>query len=462
MTSPAAYISHMSTETNARYWQAATRGLARRVNFGWWLQRWTGWLLGVALLGAVVVLYMRWGTSLDLRWTWYGIGGALVAGAVTAWLTGRHEYEGVATARIRLEDALGLKTRLTAAEAGVGAWPEPPLEMKWPVTWRWQRPVTALAASALVLLLAAWVPLTKQGDDKKRLVQEPTAVKDVQTWLEELRKEDAVQEDSAKELEEKIAELLQRPKENWYEHGSLEAAGNLKDQTGEMLRELSQNLADAERVAAAMAAAGDGLPQEAKEALGENLGAAAQALRTGGMKPGEELLQQLQQMAQGQGMGNLSKEQLEKLAKQLQKNSQALQEALKNSPELNLAACQGGPPKKGTGKGKGDQQLSGPDGESPGKGDITRGPGSAPLTLKEDGTNLDTTKTETLPSQLDMERLAPGDVLTLSEGKHEVDKNAYRGPQAGGGVSHTGDGGGAVWQNSLLPSEREALKRYFK
>jgi len=29
-------------------------------------------------------------------------------------------------------------------------------------------------------------------------------------------------------------------------------------------------------------------------------------------------------------------------------------------------------------------------------------------------------------------------------------------------VQHSGDGGAAVWQNSLLPTERETLKRFFK
>jgi hypothetical protein len=58
--------------------------------------------------------------------------------------------------------------------------------------------------------------------------------------------------------------------------------------------------------------------------------------------------------------------------------------------------------------------------------------------------------------------MAPGDVLGVSDGKHDVDKNAYTGPKNGGAIQDTGDGGAAVWQNSLLPSERETLKRYFK
>lgn len=450
----------MPPEKTASYWQAATRSLARRVNFGWWLEHWTGWLLGSALVGAVGILFVRWMPIVELRWVWYAIGAALVLGGALAWWLGRSRFETPQAARIRLEDALGLKTRLSAAEAGVGEWPTPPEEIQWPLQWRWQRPVTVLAVSCMVLLLAAWVPMSPREVNKKRLVQAPPELEKVKEWLENLQEEKAVEEESVEEVEKKIAELLQRPAEDWYEHGSLEAAGNLRDQTAEMLRELSQNLADAERAASALQAAGDALPQEAKDSLGSQLGGAAQAMRTGGMKPNEQLLEQLQQMAAANGLGNMSKEQLQNLAKQLQKNAQALQDALKNSPELKLSECQGcnGNGKNGGGKKPGDGDGDG----DPGRGGITRGPGTAPLTLNSEETNLNTTKTEAVNLQLDVNRVAPGDLLTVSDGKHEVDKNAYQGPKAGGTISNTGDGGAAVWQNSLLPSEREALKRYFK
>jgi len=58
--------------------------------------------------------------------------------------------------------------------------------------------------------------------------------------------------------------------------------------------------------------------------------------------------------------------------------------------------------------------------------------------------------------------LAPGDVQKITNGKHRVDKDGYKGPQQSGGADFLGEGGGAVWQNSLVPEEREALKKYFK
>lgn len=437
----------MSSEKTALYWQSATRSLARRVNLGWWLERWMGWVLAVALVGAAAVLLVRWTPVVELRWIWLALGGFAAVGALVAWFTVRRRFESAAASRVRLEDALRLKTRLSAAEAGVGAWPEPVEKIAWPVRWQWQRPLGVVSISALVLTLAAWLPIPQRAQAKARVIEKPSAVRDVEKWMENLKKEQAAEEKSLEDVEKKIAEMLKRPAENWYEHGSLEAADNLKEQTAEMLRQLADNLADAERAASALQAAGDAMPQEARDAVGKELANAAQGLRTGGIKPNEQLLKQLQQ-AMGQcqnGQCQLSKEQMEALAQQLKENAKALADALKNSPELNLEECLGQCLKPG-----------------PGKGDVKRGPGEAPLSFNREETNLDTNKTETLTSQLDLQRLAPGDVMGVSDGKHEVDKNGYKGPQQGGVIQNTGDGGAAVWQNSLLPEERETLKRYFK
>ena len=408
-----------------------------------------GWVLAVALIGAAAVLLVRWMPVVELRWVWAALGALVLLGGVVAWLTIRKRFESAAAAQVRLEDALQLKTRLSAAEAGVGEWPQPVEKIDWPVRWQWQRPLGVMGISALVLALAAWLPIPQKAVAKARVIEKPSAVKEVEKWVENLKKEQAAEENSLEDVEKKIADMLKRPSENWYEHGSLEAADNLKEQTAEMLRQLADNLADADRAASALQAAGDAMPQEARDSVGKELANAAQALRTGGIKPNEQLLKQLQN-AMGQcqnGSCQLSKEQLEALSKQLKENAKALAEALKNSPELNLEECLGRCLKPG---------------DKPGKGAPTRGPGEAPLSFNREETNLDTKKTETLTSQLDLERLAPGDVLGVSDGKHEVDKNGYTGPQQGGAIQNTGDGGAAVWQNSLLPDERETLKRYFK
>lgn len=68
---------------------------------------------------------------------------------------------------------------------------------------------------------------------------------------------------------------------------------------------------------------------------------------------------------------------------------------------------------------------------------------------------------EAMKSNLDLERAALGDQLGTSNGQHRVDKDAFR-AQQGGGIQSAGQGGDAVWTDSLLPAEREVLKKYFK
>ncbi len=382
----------------------------------------------------------------------------LVVGGVFAWIAGRRRFESPDAARVRLEDALGLKTRLSAAAAGVGQWPAPVTgKIAWPVRWRWQRPLAVLLFTVAMFVLATLVPISLGGTSKKHVIEKPTAVMDVEKWVQELRREESADEKSLEDVEKKIADLLQRPSENWYEHGSLEAAGNLKEQTASELRELAENLADAERAASAMQAMGDSIPQAVKDSLTKGLQEAAQGLTAGGMKPNEQLLQQLQQMHPSE-LGKLSKEQMKQLAEQLAKNSEALKKSLAQCPNFDPS----GIPSEGDGDGDGEGDGKGKKKGRPGKGGISRGRGDAELTLSNDETNLDTKKTDTLKSMLDAERAAPGDTLAVTDGKHEVDKNAYQGPKQGGGINGTGDGGTAVWQDSLMPSERATLKKYFK
>src|SRR5215212_6423994 len=128
----------MTPEKTAHFWQSATRSLARRVNLGWWLERWMGWVLAAALVGSVAVLFVRWMPLVELRWVWSTLGALVVVGGILAWFAVRRRFETVSAARVRLEDALGLKTRLSAAEAGVGDWPKAVERIPSPVRWQWQ------------------------------------------------------------------------------------------------------------------------------------------------------------------------------------------------------------------------------------------------------------------------------------------------------------------------------------
>lgn len=420
-----------------RFWDTMAKALRRRVNLGWWVDGWTPWLMGASLLGAIALLGTRV-MGVDVRWAWIGWGALLGMGASWAWWTHRRRWEDLAAARVRLEDYLGLKSRLSAAASGVGPYPEPVSPLRLPVRTRWERVGAIATFCAAMLWLASWVPVSRLVAAQQRMIEKPTAVAQVEELLEELRKEDAVEQASLEEVEKKVAELMQRPAENWYEHGTLEAAANLQEQTAEGLKQLSKNLVEAERAASALAQ-GEGLPQAAKDSLANGLDSANDALRDGSMKPGKG------NKPGSQKAGGMSKDQLRKMAEKLKQNRAALENALKNSPMAKMCDC--------------DKPVS--PGDGPGKGGVSRGRGDAELSLKENETDLGTTEKEELESNLDWDRVAPGETQEITNGEHEVEEN-FSGPKAGGGISNSGDGGAAVWRNSLLPAEREVLKRFYK
>ncbi len=448
-----------SPASDERFWRQNVRRLSRRIHLGWWLDAFLAILIPLALLGAVAVLVMRWRWSLVEQHALIAISAGVLAAALAALMLMRRRRESRAATQVRLEDALGLKTRLTAAAAGIGPWPKPLPGLRLPVAWRAGRPAVMAAVCAALLAAALYVPITRRGADTPRVIEPPSALREVQDWIDNVKKKDAVSEDSIREVEEKVAELLQRPAQNWYEHASLEAAEHLRDLTAQDLQQLAQNLTDAERAASALAAsaAGVGLPQAAKDSLSGLLQNASQSMQTAGMKPSADLMDALKNLDPSL-LSGMSPEQLKDLANQLAQNYQALQEALKNTPTLDLAHIPTGQCQN-CGQGPGECDCEHP---HPGRGGIDRGPGTAPLTLDAQDTQLGTDKVDTLASNLDLQRLATGDALSVTDGAAKVDPSAYQGPQQGGATASPGDGGAAVWQNTLLPAERETLKRFFK
>lgn len=443
------------TQSDERFWQQAVSRFSRRIHFGWWVDAFFALLIPFALVAAVGALALRWWLDLAARPILIGTGMGIGLASGIAFLLMRRRQEPIAVTRVRLEDALHLRTRLTAAAAGVGAWPPQRNDLALPVEFRLGRPALMTLFCAGLWVAALWIPISKNLPAAPRLIEPPSALQEVQSWLDKLKKEDAASEDSIKEVEEKMAELLQRPAQNWYEHASLEAADHLRDLTAQDLQQFAQNLADAERAANALAAAsaGMGLPQAAKDALSEQIQKAAQAMQAGGMAPNSDLAEALKNLDPEQ-LASMSSDQLKDLAKQLSQNAQALQEALKNSPTLDFSHLPEGRKGKGPGEGEGE--------DGPGSGDITRGPGTAPVTLDSEDTQLGTDGVESLKPPLDLQRLATGDAISVTDGAAKIDPNAYQGTQQGGAVSNPGDGGSAVWQNTLLPTERETLKRFFK
>ncbi|NQZ60265.1 MAG: hypothetical protein HRT88_22680, partial [Lentisphaeraceae bacterium] len=53
-------------------------------------------------------------------------------------------------------------------------------------------------------------------------------------------------------------------------------------------------------------------------------------------------------------------------------------------------------------------------------------------------------------------------LVSIENSKHNIDKTTFKGPAISGDTKNKGDGGDAIWKNTLLPEEQELLKRYFK
>lgn len=426
--------------SKGRFWHSATVRLAREINAGWWLAAWMPMAVAIGLVGMFVMLLARW-RGWPSGWVWLAMAAALIAAAGIAWRRGRSRFETMASARVRLEESLGLKARLTAASAGVGSWPDRPLteSMAWPVRWRWQRPLGWATVIAALVVLAARVPIAGPEAAKPYLIEKPPDARVVEQWMDALRREDAVDERSVERVHDRIAELMERPTDAWYEHASLEAAGTIKEQTAADLRELAENLAKAEAAAAKLREMTDAVPQELREQLARDLKLAALALEMGGFKPPDDLAELLRDF-QGRELGDLTPAECHGLCEELAENRDLLKRALAESPELNLD----GIPMAGV----------------PGAGGIDRGRADAELTLGEEH-DLKTTRKEKVTQPLDPERAAPEDLLAVIDGDHDIDETAYAGPTAGG-TAKEGDGGTAVAVDALLPAEQAVVRRFFE
>jgi len=118
-----------------------------------------------------------------------------------------------------------------------------------------------------------------------------------------------------------------------------------------------------------------------------------------------------------------------------------------------LQLINGGKP--GSGSGTGNKP-----GSMPGRGGVNRGPGTAPITLADEESNLGTKNLEAVNSN-DLSRAAPADLIGITQTEHDLDQS-NRGAQAGGNIGSAGSGGETVWKDSLLPAEKAVLKKYFE
>lgn len=447
-------------EAAARTWRALARRTVRRHNAGWWFQRLSPLLIVGSLALAVGIVILRtFGHPFVAHWGLPAVAAGLFAvAALAAWLLARRHFLGERDGLVRLEDQLSLRNALTTADRGIGRWPDGPapdrtIDSGW--HWHWPRLMAPFAVAVVAIAAALLIPIT-QVEAVSPPPSEPLAWAQMEEWMERLQEEDIIEETAIEEVKEKIEELRQKPEEEWFSHSSLEASDTLRQQLQQQLQNLGTELAIAERDLAALQHFGDQMGQETKEKLLAEYDQALQNLALSNLPLNPELMKALQgidpqKLSQSQ-MSGMTPEQLQQLRESLQKAAQACSQC--NNP--------------GNGKGEGQGLPSLGEGHAAlaallkqyGRGDVTRGPGEAPLALAESETNLKTNQIEGVQNT-DFSRAAPGDVLGIGQTEHEVDQTKA-GPSAAGAVGSVGQGGDAVWREALMPGEKAVLKKYFK
>lgn len=442
--------------TLAHRWQQRARRTMWKANLGWWLDQTGPLLIGSGVLGFALLFWLRTrGQSLDLQNTGLiCLGGLALVFAVGA-LLARRQFLSTEQALIRLESQLHLHNALTCAALGRSPWPELPVQTDDGWQWRWSRVAGPLLACVGSLTLALSLPISAVMTPPLPTVQ-PQAWQQMDEWLEKLEQEKIITPEEKQEQAAKIEALRDQPQEKWFSHESLNAGDTLKEQLQQEIAQMSQNMAQAERSLNALQNYANQLSQQAKEQLLKDFDEALSGLKDSALDLDPELMKELAQIDPN-NLPSMSKEQLDQL-----------REALKQKAQAGNGMCEN-PGFLGDGEGADDElaemlgQLregQGAEGSEPGKGDATRGPGSAPLTLSKEENNFGTNKNEAV-SNKDLSRAQLGTTLGLQDGKHEVDQKTT-GPTAAGSTANKGQGGEQVWRESLTPEEKAVLKRVFE
>lgn len=432
-------------------WLRRARRTRRKVNAGWWVALSAPLLVSAGVLGFAVILLLR-SRGIVIPWSEMGLwaAGGCVGLMMIGWLKARRHFISTAQSLVRLESELHLHNALTVAVAGCGTWPALVGKADDGWRWRWQSVGGPFAVFFGSLALALWLPISPNAEAAAPTVQ-PQAWGQMETWLEKLQEQQIVTEEEKDEQLAKIDALREQPPEKWFSHESLNAGDTLKEQLQRDIQRMGQNLAGAERSLNALQNYADQLSAATKEQLLKDFDQALADLKSSALELDPELLKAMSGI-DPKDLKGLSKEQMDQL-----------RESMKNKSGTCKGLCEN-PGFLGDGEGEDDelaQRYGGQgEGEGPGNGGITRGPGTAPLTLSKEESEYGTNKKEAV-SNTDLSRAQIGDMMALQNGKHEVDKT-QTGPQAAGAVQNAGQGGQQVWRESLTPEEKAVLKRVFR
>lgn len=453
----------MSDSDKAKIWRALARRTCWKFNVGWWLDRMMPLLVGAGLLGALVLVVLRT-MNFDIATPWVAVISLAILGLVCAlaWWFARRRFISQREALVQLESHLKLKNALTTADHGVAVWPTPlsderRAEAASGLRWRWSTVLVPLLS--VVILVAAGLLVPVKGLAKKAVLppSEPLAREQVEKWLDKLEEQAFVASEAIEEYRQSLEALREQKPGDWFSLSSMEASDSLRDSLGREVQQMGADLSKVERDLNALQNFSDQISEETRNRLIEEYQHAVQGLELGKLPLNKEMLEALQSIDPaklGEAMSQLSEEQMQQLREQLKKGAaacKACQGAGKSLEEMSASEML-------LGILRAEQEMK-KGGMSQGKGGISRGRGDAPMAFGDEQ-KLDTGNLESV-TNADLSRAAPGDVLGSGETEHDV-KELPVGPSEAGEVSSNGQGGDAVWRESLLPEEKAVLKKYFR
>lgn len=435
------------------FWLRQAEAIRQRVNLAWWIETFSTPVMVFSLIGAAALLWTRREMpGLEILHL-----AALVAALVfllglACWFPARRKFEKADQSLVRIEASMRLRNALSAASAGVAPWPAPVNGIDAGLQWRWPRLLVPIVGSLVLLAAGLWIPVSAKQSANRNGPQEPQAWKQLAAELDHLAKEEVVDEKYLEETRKRLDELKAQEEDEWFSHSSLEATDSLKKSHQSETERVERELGRADKALGALEKNAGAKSQAEKERLMEEFEQALQGLQNGAMKPNPELLEQMRGMDL-KNLKDLPPEQLQQLKENLAKHGKCLGECQGEGNEWDEELMADGD----EGQGEGEDAK---EGEGPGKGGVNRGPGHAPGVLGKEREGVETGKMEGLAAK-DLSNSAPGDLLELQDGEHEVEKNASA-VTAGGDTKATGKGGDRVWKDSLDPDEQRALKRFFE
>jgi hypothetical protein len=421
------------------FWRRRVRQLKRRVDTATWIAAWTPGFLAVSLASSIAVLAAR-RLGASTRWAFALAAMAHLGAALVALLVARRRRFTLQEAVVRLDIAFGLRSRLISAYAGVPSWPAPRADSTLPLRWNWPRVLGPFAAGILLAAVAATIPVTASAPAAPSQPAPPAAWREVESWLAGLEERRLVESQSLESWQARMEELRRQPAHKWYSHSSLEAGDSLRQELEGALKALGR---DMERAGDALESAGtfpDAARDEDLRALAREFDGALSELERGPLALDKRLLSELKAQAP---LRALSPEQLAGMRE--------LRARLREGAGFCRIAVRDCRPDEE------DCLVTGARRGIPG---VSRGPGTLPLTLDPERTELGTQRVEGVANE-DVRKAAPGDLLGVGRSRHRIDAGAFRAPSEGGKAS-LGSGGESVWRSPTTPEERRILERYFK